>query len=90
MSLVELATRQARAFFFRAGHHISRGAGETRTQGPVATYLRPAVRAFDRELEHASEVAMKTQGEIEAAICEGPVASSRSTWAGAPKTSAHT
>jgi len=29
------------------------------------------VRAFDRELEHASEVAMKTQGEIEAAICEG-------------------
>src|SRR5271157_2923844 len=50
---------------------MSRGAGETRTQGPVATYLRPAVRAFDRELEHASEVAMKTLGEIEAAICEG-------------------
>ncbi len=37
----------------------------------VATHSQPADRAFVAEPEYASEIFMKTQGEIEAAICEG-------------------
>jgi uncharacterized protein YbcI len=37
----------------------------------VATSPRTAARAFDEQRNHAIGVVMNTQGEIEAAICEG-------------------
>lgn len=41
------------------------------TRYSVATCPRTAMRVFDEEKNYSLEVVMKTQGEIEAAICEG-------------------